>query len=37
MGLCCSYLLPNRVVEYSKSKSTQPRSETFWVTLFVLQ
>ena len=34
MGHYCSCLLPNRVVEHSKSKSTQPRSETFWVTLY---
>ena len=27
MGHCCSYLLPKRMIEHSKSKSTQPRYE----------
>ena len=37
VGRLCSYLLPNRMVEHPNTKSTQPRSETTSVTLYVIQ
>ena len=36
VGCYYSYLLPNRMVEHSKSKSTQPRCATTMVTLYRL-
>ena len=34
LGHCCGFLLPKRMVEHSKSKSSRPRCATTWITLY---